>query len=41
MLLHGGNITKRKDNMITDASMKANKLHVMHSAKQIGNIKDD
>ena len=41
MLLHGGNITKRKDNMITDASMKANKLHVMHSAKQIGKIKDD
>ena len=41
MLLHGGNITKRKDNMITEASMKANKLHVMHSAKQIGKIKDN
>ena len=41
MLLHGGNITKRKVNMITEASMKANKLHVMHSAKQIGKIKDD
>ena len=27
--------------MITEASMKANKLHVMHSAKQIGKIKDD
>ena len=41
MLLHGGNITKRKVNMITETSMKANKLHVMHSAKQIGKIKDD
>ena len=41
MLLHGGNITKRKDNMITDASMKANKLFVMHSAKQISKEKDD
>ena len=41
MLLHGGNITKRKDNMITEASMKANKLHVMHAAKQIGKEKDD
>ena len=27
--------------MITEASMKANKLHVMHAAKQIGKIKDD
>ena len=27
--------------MITEASTKANKLHVMHSAKQIGKIKDD
>ena len=27
--------------MITEASMKANKLFVMHSAKQIGKIKDD
>ena len=27
--------------MITDASRKANKLHVMHSAKQIGKIKDN
>ena len=27
--------------MITEASMKANKLHIMHSAKQIGKIKDD
>ena len=27
--------------MITEASRKANKLHVMHSAKQIGKIKDD
>ena len=27
--------------MITEASMKANKLHVMLSAKQIGKIKDD
>ena len=26
--------------MITEASMKANKLFVMHSAKQIGKIKD-
>ena len=26
--------------MITEASMKANKLHVMHSAKQIGKIKN-
>ena len=41
MLLHGGNITKRKDNMITEASMKANKLFVMHSAKQISKEKDD
>ena len=41
MLQHGHNTIKRKDNMITEASMKANKLHVMHSAKQIGKIKDD
>ena len=41
MLLHGGNITKRKDNMITEASMKANKLFVMHSAKQKSKEKDD
>ena len=43
MLLHGGNTIKikRKDNMITEASMKANKLHVMHAAKQIGKEKDD
>ena len=27
--------------MITEASRKANKLHVMHSAKQIGKIKDN
>jgi|TARA_B110000263_G_C15132060_1_gene429315 hypothetical protein len=27
--------------MITEASTKANKLHVMHAAKQIGKIKDD
>ena len=27
--------------MITEASRKANKLFVMHSAKQIGKIKDD
>jgi hypothetical protein len=27
--------------MITEASMKANKLHVMHAAKQIGKEKDD
>ena len=27
--------------MITEASMKANKLHVMHAAKQIGKVKDD
>ena len=27
--------------MITETSMKANKLHVMHSAKQIGKIKDN
>ena len=26
--------------MITEASKKANKLHIMHSAKQIGKIKD-
>ena len=26
--------------MITEASRKANKLHIMHSAKQIGKIKD-
>ena len=26
--------------MITEASMKANKLHVMHAAKQIGKIKN-
>ena len=43
MLLHGGNTIKRKrkDNMITEASMKANKLHVMHAAKQISKEKDD
>ena len=27
--------------MITEASKKANKLHIMHSAKQIGKIKDN
>ena len=27
--------------MITEASKKANKLHIMHSAKQIGKIKDE
>ena len=27
--------------MITEASMKANKLHVMHAAKQISKEKDD
>ena len=27
--------------MITEASRKANKLHIMHSAKQIGKIKDE
>ena len=27
--------------MITEASRKANKLHVMHSAKQIGKLKDN
>lgn len=27
--------------MITEASTKANKLHVMHAAKQIGKIKDN
>ena len=27
--------------MITEASRKANKLHIMHSAKQIGKIKDN
>jgi|TARA_B110000196_G_C21047510_1_gene615629 hypothetical protein len=27
--------------MITEASMKANRLHVMHAAKQIGKVKDD
>jgi len=27
--------------MITEASTKANKLHVMHTAKQIGKIKDN
>ena len=27
--------------MITEASMKAKKLHVMHAAKQIGKEKDD
>ena len=27
--------------MITEASRKANKLHIMHSAKQIGEIKDE
>ena len=26
--------------MITEASKKANKLHIMHSAKQIGKLKD-
>ena len=26
--------------MITEASRKANKLHIMHSAKQIGKLKD-
>ena len=26
--------------MITEVSKKANKLHIMHSAKQIGKIKD-
>ena len=26
--------------MITEAAKKANKLHIMHSAKQIGKIKD-
>ena len=41
MLLHGGNITKRKDNMITEASTKADKLFIMHSAKVIGKVKDD
>ena len=41
MLLHGGNITKRKDNMITEASIKADKLFIMHSAKVIGKVKDD
>ena len=43
MLLHGGNtiMIKRKDNMITEASTKANKLWVMNSAKQIGKEKDD
>ena len=40
MLLHGGNITKRKDNM-KESSTKANKLFIMHSAKQIGKIKND
>ena len=39
MLLHGGNITKRKDNM-KEASTKAEKLFIMHSAKQIGKVKD-
>jgi len=27
--------------MITEVSKKANKLHIMHSAKQIGKIKDE
>ena len=27
--------------MITEASMKANRLHVMHAAKQIGKVKND
>ena len=27
--------------MITEASTKANKLHVMHAAKQIGKVKDN
>ena len=27
--------------MITEVSRKANKLHIMHSAKQIGKIKDN
>ena len=40
MLLHGGNITKRKDNM-KEASTKAEKLFIMHSAKVIGKVKDD
>ena len=36
---HGHNTIKEKDNMITEASRKANKLFVMHSAKQISKEK--
>ena len=41
MLLHGGNITYRKYNMITEASTKADILYIMHSAKVIGKVKYD
>ena len=33
--------SREREIMITEASKKANKLHIMHSAKQIGKIKDD
>ena len=37
---HGHNTTKIKDNMINEASTKADKLYIMHSAKVIGKVKD-
>ena len=39
MLLHGGNIIKRKEKMIDEASKMANKLVVMHDAKLIAKMK--
>ena len=38
-LLHGGNIIKRKENMIDEASKMANKLVIMHDAKLIAKMK--